>query len=276
MLSSCSSVNISAMTYRNLVVAMFCLLIADPLRAQVSQQARFEIQRTVLAEKVAARIAMPFGGDGIELTDSGTINEKKRAEQIEENGQSIETGKIVTITQISFDSKSIEIELDGGGKNKKSFLEHIQVGMGGGGGSVGRPVGNTDEELKKAKGSKIVLKFAGKVPSDLTPEQLRQLLSVALDFNKQNFMKTGVDALPAEFREAVLAKEARIGMDRNTVLMAMGSPDQRVREKDSTGANNEDWIYYGRGVRTTFVKFNEDNVVISVREFGPINSANQK
>jgi hypothetical protein len=264
------------MTFRNFVVAISCFLIAHPLRAQVSQQARFEIQRTVLAEKVSARVAMPFGGDGIELTDAGVINEKKRAEQIAENGESIENGKVVTITQITFDSKSIEIELDGGGKNKKGFLEHIQVGMGGGGGSVGRPVGNTDEELKKAKGSKIVLKFAAKVPADLTPEQLRELLGVALDFNKQNFMKTGVDALPAEFREAVLAKEARIGMDRNTVLMAMGSPDQRVREKDSAGANNEDWIYYGRGVRTTFVKFNEDNVVISVKEFGPVNSANKK
>jgi hypothetical protein len=254
------------MMYR-IIAVMVCFLFASPVWGQVSRDARYEILRTVLAEQAAARIELPFGNDGVELTDAGVVNQEKLSQQIQKNGRSIEIGKIVTLTQISFDDRSIEVELDGGGKNKKGFFERIQVGMGGsGGGGIDRPVGRTDEELKKAKGSKITIRFATKISSDLTPDQLKQLLDPVLDFNKQNFMKTGIDALPPEFREAVLAKEAKIGMDRSTVLMAMGRPDKRVREKVD-GVAYEDWIYYQRGLRAQFVTFNEDYVVVKIKQF---------
>jgi hypothetical protein len=222
--------------------------------AQLSRDARFEILRTVLAEQAAARIALPFGGEGVELSDAGQVDSEKLTREMEKNGQSIEIGKIVALTDIQFGDKSIEIELDGGGKNKKGILERIQVGMGGGRGEIGRPVGKTDQELEKAKGSKIVLRFADKVPAELTPDQLKQLLDPVLDFNKQNFMKTGIDSLPPEFREAVLAKEARIGMDRSTVMMALGRPHKR-------------WRDYLGGARTLFVTFNEDYVVVKIKQY---------
>ena len=41
---------------------------------------------------------------------------------LKKNGQSIEVGKVVTVTDIAFDDNKIELELDGGGKNKKEFL----------------------------------------------------------------------------------------------------------------------------------------------------------
>jgi hypothetical protein len=240
---------------------VLALAVAAPAPAQISRDARFEIIRTVLADQAASRIAMPFGTGGVELTDAGEVNNPKLESEIKKNGQSIEVGKVVTVTQISFDDNRIELELDGGGKNKKSFFDRLEVGMGG----QTTPVSRDDP--KKAKGSKVVLKFEGKVPAELTPDQLKELLSPVLDFNKRNFLTTGLESLPPEFQEAVKAKEAMIGMDRNTVVMAMGRPSNKVREKKD-GIETEDWIYILRGLRTVFVTF-ENDVVVRIKQFDP-------
>lgn len=247
------------MIYRSFLAAILCMSASLSLPAQISRDAKFEILRTVIAEQAAARIALPFGNDGVDIEDSGQVNKDKLSADIKKNGQSIETGKVVTVTEISFDDNKIQIELDGGGKNKKGFLDRIEVGVG----SQTTPV--TRDDVRKAKGSKIVLRFAKKVPADLTPDQLKQMLDPILDFNKHNFLKTGIDALPPEFQEAVKVKEARIGMDRSTVIMALGRPDKKVREKVD-GIDTEDWIYFQRGLRAQFITFEKD-VVMRIRQY---------
>src|SRR5262245_64822635 len=109
---------------------------------------------------------LPFSADGVEISDSEEINKEKLDRDLKKNGQSIEPGKVVTVTDISFDDDKIELELDGGGKNKKSFLDRVQVGVGVGGTTT--PVGR-DDKTAKAKGSKVVIRFVKKVPTDLTP-----------------------------------------------------------------------------------------------------------
>jgi len=250
------------MNYRAFLAIVFCVLLAFPLQAQLSRDAKFEILRTVIADQASARIAMPFGTEGVEISESGEINKEKLDKEMKKNGQSIDAGKIVTVTDISFSDDRIELELDGGGKNKKSFADRIQIGVGTGTSTV--PVGR-DDKTRKAKGSKIVLRFTKKVPPDLKPEALKEMLSPLLDFNKHNFLKTGVDALPPEFQEAVKAKEAKIGMDRSTVILALGRPDKKVREKKD-GVDVEDWIYFQRGLRAKFVTF-ENNVVVRIAEY---------
>ena len=248
------------MVPRKIWAVITAAALAAPAYAQVSRDAKFEILRTVIAQQAASRMALPRGGDGVELSESGQINQDEVNRQLDKDGEAIEPGKVVTVTNVDFGSRSIEIELDGGGKKKKGFLDHLEVGIGNRTQNVG------GDQKEDAKGSRIVLKFAEKVPVALTPEQLRAFLDPVLDFNRSSFLKTGVDALPPEFREAVLAKEARIGMDRSTVLLALGRPDNRVREKVN-GVDQEDWIYHGKGYRTTFVTF-EDNVVVRIREHG--------
>ena len=230
------------------------------MAGQASQESRFKILGTVMAEQAEARIAMPFGTEGIEITDKGEVDQKKLAAEIKKHGQSVEPGRVVTITKIDFSNDSIEFELDGGGKNTSKWYDHIEVGVGAG----TTPV--TRNDTAKAKGSKITLKFAKKVPADITPDQLHQLLDPVLDFNKHNFMKTGIESLPPEFQQAVKEKEAKIGMDRSTVIMAMGRPDKRTSDKNDQGQPQETWIYYGRGKKATFVWFQND-VVIKVEAF---------
>ena len=246
------------MICRSCLAALLCMGVSLSLSAQISRDAKFEILRTVIAEQAAARIGLPFGNDGVDIQETGQVNKDKLATDIKKNGQSIEAGKVVTVTEISFDDDKIQVELDGGGKNKKGFFEHLEVGLG----NQTTPVG---KDVKKAKGSNIVLRFAKKVPPDLTPDQLKQFLDPILDFNKHNFLKTGIEALPPEFQEAVKVKEARIGMDRSTVIMALGRPDKKVREKVD-GIETEDWIYFQRGLRAQFITFEQD-VVVRIRQY---------
>jgi len=250
------------MSHRSFFVGLVCFCVSLPLAAQISRDAKFDILRSVVAEQAAARIALPFGEDGVELSDTGEINKDKLDKDIRKNGQSIEAGKVVTVTAIAFDDEKIDVELDGGGKNKKNFLDRIQVGVGSG--NTTTPV-SRDDKTQKAKGSKIVLRFAKKVPGALTPDKLKELLDPVLDFNKHNFMKTGIDALPTEFQEAVKAKEARIGMDRSTVIMALGRPNKKFWD-NRDGVNSEQWLYYQRGYKALFVTF-ENNVVVEIKQY---------
>jgi hypothetical protein len=250
------------MRYRGLFACFACVvLFARAASAQISRDARYEILRTIIADQAAARMGLPFGSDGVEVSESGELNQDKLEKELKKNGQSIETGRVVSVTDISFADDKIELELDGGGKNKKSFMDRIQVGVGVGNKTA--PVGKEDKTAK-AKGSKIVVRFAKKVPADLTPDRLKEILSALLDFNKRSFMKTGIESLPTEFQEAVKAKEARIGMDRSTVLMAIGRPDKRFR--DPSKATYEQWLYWLRGLRAMFVTF-EDNVVVEIKQY---------
>src|SRR4030095_16980301 len=108
------------------------------------------------------------------------------------------------------------------GTKKKNILSNIQVGVGG--------ASTTPPDQKKtpeARGSKVTLLFENKLPKEMTSEEIRDLLNPVLDFSKQSIAKTGIEALPPEFQEAVKAKEARVGMDSNTVLLALGQPNRR-------------------------------------------------
>ncbi len=252
--------SLSIMIQRS-AIAVLLATLAVPAFGQINRDARFEILRTVLAEQASARIVLPFGNDGIELSDTGQVNQEKLQKSMKEDGASIQIEQVVTVTEITFDDDKIDVELDNGGKNKKSFWDRIEVGVGAG----DRTVSPDRDDPSKAKGSKIVLRFAKKVPPDLTPDQLKQFLNPVLDFDKRNFLKTGLESLPPEYQEAVKAKEARIGMDRATVLMAMGRPDKRIREKVD-GVDREDWIYNQRGLRVQFVTFEQD-VVVRIRQF---------
>jgi hypothetical protein len=236
--------------------------LAVSANAQLSQDTRFTILGSLVAAEGAARIPMPLGKSGVELSSSGLVNRERLQKELAENSQAILPGKIVTITAIEFNDKSIEFEIDGGGSKKKNVLSHIQIGVGGATNQQDQPQNKTPD----ARGSKVTLMFPGKLPKELTAAEIKDFLNPVLDFSKQSIAKTGIEALPPEFQEAVKAKEARVGMDPNTVLLALGQPNRRHSEKNAEGIEQEDWIYNGRGRRTTLVTF-EKEVVVKITQY---------
>src|ERR1700736_1511997 len=101
------------MIYRGFLIMLVGVVISVPAHAQISRDAKYDLLRTVLADTAAARMPLPFGSDGVEITDSGQINKEKLARDMQKNGMAIETGKVVTVTDLSFDDNKVNIELDG-------------------------------------------------------------------------------------------------------------------------------------------------------------------
>src|SRR5205809_6324011 len=115
------------MLYRGFLAILVCFCLSFPLPAQLSRDSKFEILRTVIADQAAARIAMPYGTEGIELSESGEINKEKLDKEMNKNGQYIQVGKVVTVTDMDITDDKIEIDHDGGGKNKTSINDRIQI-----------------------------------------------------------------------------------------------------------------------------------------------------
>jgi hypothetical protein len=253
------------MKRRAFAVALLFLAVPASIFAQASDESRAEILRKLIAEESSARVDMPFGGEGVQLTEQGNINDQKLQKEIQKNGTSVPAGRIVKVTAIEFNSKSIDIELDGGGKAKKGLGGgHIQLSAGGGGNTqVQTPAPST----AKPKGSKISLMFEKKVPKDLTSNELKEFLAPVLDFSKRTITASNIESLPPEFQEAVLAKQAAIGMEEDVVLLAMGRPDRKTWDKVD-GVEQETWIFNGRGVKKTFVTFEKSIVVKIIEEPG--------
>jgi hypothetical protein len=231
-----------------ILVAAFA---AGTASAQVAESARFKILHDMIALQPAARLGLPLGGGGVELSEVGAVNREKLASEIKKHGEAIPPGKQTTITRIRFSDREIEIELDGGGKGKNPILSKIQQ------------AGGHPSDPKQAAGSKIVLKFADKAPTDLTPEGLSLLLNPVLDFGSG---APGVEDAVGH-RPDPSGGQVRIGMDRASVVRSLGRPNNRVRATRD-GVEREDWIYNGPGLHTTFVTF-ENDVVIGIREYRP-------
>ena len=117
---------------------------------------------------------------------------------------------------------------------------------------------------KAPTGSSVTVEFPQNLP-DLTVDDLKNYLGPVLDFNPVSPIQTFSRPIPPEFLEAIEANQATVGMDRQMVRMAMGHPQQKVRETKD-GVEQEDWIYGIPPQKVTFVTFEGDEVV-DVKEY---------
>jgi hypothetical protein len=99
----------------------------------------------------------------------------------------------------------------------------------------------------------------GKALPDLTVPQLKKILTGVLDFERHSPTVLYAPNVTPEVKEAIKNHNVIVGMDRDAVLSAKGSPDRRVRE-ERNGSEQEDWIY-GLPPHVLFVTFDGDQVV---------------
>ena len=187
------------------------------------------------------------------------------------HGAAVHVGDAAQITKLEFRDHSIVVDVNGGGRGKKRWRDRIQIGMGG---SIptARTTTTTPEQesgppgMQPGMGSTIFLEFTKPVP-DLTPDELKQLLSPFLDFAKQRSASVQwFDTLPPEMKKAIQERRASVGMDREEVVAAIGKPEHKVRERDSDGNEIEDWIYGQPPSKTIFIRFMGDRVT-SIRQY---------
>jgi hypothetical protein len=189
----------------------------------------------------------------VRVDAQGKMDGEQAQKEIHENGMAMQAGVPAVITKIEFKSSQIVFELNGGGKSGKKWYQHIEIGVG----TATTPIG-PQEPPPTAFGSSITVDFHKALPN-LTVPQMKQILSGTLDFERHSPTVLYSPNVTPEVKEAIKNHRVIVGMDRDAVLSAKGTPDRRVREVRN-GAEQEDWIY-GIPPHVLFVTFDGDQVV---------------
>jgi hypothetical protein len=240
-----------------------------PKKPTLQESSKLELIRYVSGEFAKASKSLPAGKEGFLLYVEKPVNQELLQRAVATHGAAVHAGEQVQITKLEFRDHTIVVDVNGGGRGKRRFLDHVQIGMGGGAPTMrskteAQEVGPPG--LQPGAGSTLFLEFNKSLP-DLSPEDLKQLLSPFLDFAKQRSASVQwFDTLPTDIKKAIQERTARVGMDREMVVAAIGKPGHKVRERDSEGNEIEDWIYGTPPDRTVFVRFTGDKVT-SIKQF---------
>src|SRR5277367_281406 len=229
--------------------------------ATLQETTKLDLIRYVSGEFAKAIKSLPAGKDGLIVYVGKPLPLDMLERAIATHGAAVNNGDKVQITKLEFQNHQIIVDLNGGGRGKKRLRDRIHIEMAG----VPTAQKTTEEEkgppgLQPGQGSTIYLDFNKAVP-DLSPNDLKQLLSPFMDFSRQRSASVQwVDTLPPEMRKAIKERRPIVGMDREQVVAAIGKPDHKIRERDNDGNDIEDWIYGQPPSKTVFVRFNGDKV----------------
>jgi hypothetical protein len=241
---------------------------AKPKSATLQETTKLELIRFVSGEFAKAIKSLPGGKEGLIVYVGKPVPTEMLERALATHGVAVNSGDRVQITKLDFLNHQIIVDLNGGGRGKKNIKDHMHIEM------SGIPTMTTTTEQQEAgppglapgTGSTLYLEFGKAVP-DLTPEELKQLLTPYLDFTRQRSASVQwVDSLPPEMRKAIQERRPIVGMDREQVVAAIGKPDHKVRERDTEGNDIEDWIYGQPPSKTIFVRFNGDRVT-NIRQY---------
>jgi hypothetical protein len=238
-------------------------------KATLQDQSKLDLIRYVSGEFAKATKPLPAGKEGFLIYVGKPLSTELLDRAVATHGAAVNSGDNVQITKLEFHDHTIAVDVNGGGRGKKNWKDHIQVGMAGGP-TMNTSQTKTDENgppgVRPGMGSTLYLEFTKPVP-DLTPDELKQLLAPFLDFTRQRSASVHwADTLPPEMKKAIQDRRPAVGMDREEVIAAIGKPEHKVRERDADGNEIEDWIYGQPPSKTIFVRFQGDRVT-SVRQF---------
>jgi hypothetical protein len=236
--------------------------------AHLQPESRLAIIRFVFGEFAKAIRPLPAGKKGFRILAGKPLDDKALRMAVSSSGPAVNTGDQVQITRLEFRDREIVFDLNGGGKKKTRLRDRIQVSLGTSGPMPGVSAGGAGSAAPgyQGNGSTLYLDFGKPIP-DMTPDELKQFLGAILDFSKQRSAAVQwVQTLPPEIQQAIKDKKVIAGMSQEEVVAAVGKPERRVRERDATGTEVEDWIYGRPPDKMTFVTFLGDKVV-RVREY---------
>ena len=233
-----------------------CTFLIIPLgfsKEGMDQAARIEIIRGLLREVGVTKLPLPRGKRGVRIDAQGKLEKEDAQKELRANGLAMAAGVPAEITRIEFKANQVIFELNGGGRSGKKWYQHIEIGMG----AETEPVG-PQRPTTTAYGSSVTLDF-GKALPNLTVPQVKKILTGVLDFERHSPTVLYSPNVTPAVKEAIKNHNVIVGMDRDAVLSAKGSPDRRVREVRD-GVEQEDWIY-GLPPHVLFVTFDGEQVV---------------
>jgi hypothetical protein len=235
----------------------------------LQETSKLNLIRYVSGEFAKAIKPLPAGKEGFHVTVGKPLETDLLDRAVATRGPAVNTGDNVQITKLEFRDHQIIVDVNGGGRGKRRWRDHLQIGLGGATIPTVQSTSTQDQGppgMQPGMGSTLFLEFNKPVP-DLTPDELKQFLSPFLNFSKERSAAVQwFDTLPPEMKKAIQDRRPVVGMDREELIAAIGKPDHKVRERDSDGNDIEDWIYGQPPSKTVFVRFQGDHVT-SIKQF---------
>jgi len=220
----------------------------------LTERGHLDLIRNLESEQGFAHREVPFGA-GLTLIANGNMNpsgeEYKR--MLYQKGQSAAPGDRVQVTSLKFEGDRMVIDFNGGPYAKHRFLSHISI----------------DDmplvyEGPIATGFRITLVFEGGLP-EVSAAEVKALLDPVVDFKAKSAAEAFANTLAPRVRDAVERHQILVGMNKRTVVAAMGEPQTKHREHTDTENENspvlEEWIYGQPPQATQFVRFRNGKVV---------------
>ena len=241
---------------RRLALLLIVAMASARLHAdskKLTEDQRIEILRGLNSEYAKIKVPLPRSKSALEVTTSGTRDEAKWKAAEKEYGPAGRVGDLIQVTRVDIGKDRIVLDLNGGIKGGRRFLDHVQIGMG----AQTTPINGAPTNAPG--GTSVALIFGGPI-GEVTSAEIKKMLQPILDFEKESVTANYVDTLPEPIKEAVKAKKAIEGMNHDQVLLAVGKPVHKSRETKE-GTEYEDWIYGEPPGRVTFVTFTGDKVV---------------
>lgn len=173
---------------------------------------------------------------------------------IREHGLAVKAGERAVLTDIKIEKDRLLLDFNGGSEHKHKWLRHISVGM-----DPNNTVPITHDEDRPPSGTRIVLIFPHDVP-DVTGLQVEALIKPIVDFNLKTPIQAYTDTLPPALRKSILNHNVLVGMNTEMVISALGSPKNKIRERDGD-MPFEEWIYGDPPEQVQFIRFNGNRVI---------------
>jgi hypothetical protein len=211
--------------------------------------------RALTAESGYAMRPLPLASKGLDVVANGPL-EPSGTEYVNElhaKGIAARPGDRVTITKITIKNDKLILDFNGGPDKPHKLLSHLEVGTG----NVMMPMARDSGE--EPAGTRLTVIFPGGVPN-VTGDEVKDLIAPIVGFSEKSPVEAYVETLPPLLKNAILQHQVLVGMDRDMVLHALGSPVQKVRERDQSQPF-EEWIYGTPPARSQFVRFQRDRVV---------------
>lgn len=219
-----------------LLLGQLCAPTAAFPKEGMDQKTRIDIIRGLLREIAVTKVPLPRGKRGVRIDAQGKLEKDDAQKELHNNGLAMQAGNPAQITHIEFRAKEIVFELNGGGKSGKKWYQHIEIGMS----DQTQPI-SQDQQTTSSWGSSITLDYGDDLPNFTIP-QLKTILAGVLDFERRSPTVLYSPNVTPEVKAAIKNHQVIVGMDRDAVLSAKGSPDRRVRE-EKEGSERENWIY---------------------------------
>lgn len=228
----------------------------SPTAPHMSRETRMDLIRAFEAELVYVRTPFPMGKKGLTLKDGAVTPSGPELQQlIALWGPSVKPGDQARISAIQIKDKSIYFEINGGPVKKQKWYQRIEIS---GAGGAGVPVAPSDSSANP-RGSYVDLVFPKYVP-EMTPQQLKSLLSPVFDFDSKSALDAYLETVPPNVKAAIKDHRVLVGMNHDMVIYSKGRAEKKTREKLGD-IEYEEWIYGEPPHDVDFIRFVGDEVV---------------